>query len=172
MFDAIITTSDDPFELAETLAALVPAVVNGALRRVIIVAERQPSHATMRLIEESGADLLIAPGDVFARWQSALQQKAGGWTVCLAAGIVPVGDWVEAVIRFTARAAERDAASFQVGGSWRVRASARLLGLIGRRAIAAGQIVYGPAAAGRMTTLNATVDDRRAGAGVPLLIPV
>lgn len=172
MFDAIITTSDDPFELAETLAALVPAVVNGALRRVIIVAERQPSHATMRLIEESGADLLIAPGDVLVRWQSALQQQAGGWTVCLAAGVVPVGDWVEAVIRFMARATERDAASFQVSGSWHARMSARLLGMFGRRDIAAGHIVYGPDMAGRTTTINATVDDRRAGAGVPLLIPV
>lgn len=165
MFDALVTASDDPFELADTLAALVPAVVDGALRRVTVIAQRHPSHATIRLIEESGADLLIIPGDAPARWQAALQQKPAGWTLCLAAGIVPAGDWAEAVMRFIARAQPGDAAIFRVSGSWPARAAVRLRRLAGLQVIAAGQIVADARTARRLVTLPAFAEDRRAGAG-------
>lgn len=172
MFDAVVSSSDDVFELADTLAALVPAVVAGSLRRVVVVAERQPSHATMKLIEESGAGLMIAPGDALTRWQAALAQKPEGWTLCLAAGIVPVGDWVDAVMRFMHRADARDGAVFQVAGPWQVRAAVRLRRMFGLRVIASGLLIHAGAQAGRIVTLPAFVHDRRNGAGVPLIIPV
>ncbi|MGL4323964.1 MAG: hypothetical protein ACRCTD_07960 [Beijerinckiaceae bacterium] len=165
MFDAIVTTSDDPFELADTLAALVPAVIDGVLRRVIIVAERQPSVATVKLVEESGADLVIIPGDVAARWQAALTQRPRGWHLCLAAGLVPVGEWREAATRFAARAQPGERAVFQVSGPWSARLAVWLRRMGGQRVIAAGQIVSGPEDAGKTTTLPAFIEDRRAGAG-------
>lgn len=165
MFDALVTTSDDPFELADTLAALVPAVVQGALRKVTVIAERQPSHATLRLIEESGADLRIIPGDVPARWQAALQQKEQGWTLCLAAGIVPAGEWLDALIRFMARAQPGDGAQFRVGGSWTARMAVRLRRMAGLRVIAAGYFAISAMPLQRMIVLPALVEDRRAGAG-------
>ncbi|MGL4810338.1 MAG: hypothetical protein ACRCXM_01065 [Beijerinckiaceae bacterium] len=171
MLNACVTASDDVFELADTLAALVPAVVDGALRRVTVVAERPPSHATMKLIDEAGADLLIAAGDVAQRWQAYLQQNPQGWTLCLAAGVVPMDGWTDAAMRFLARAQEGERAVFQVNGGWTTRVAAGLRAIVGLRNLAAGQIVSGPAQGGRAVTLDAFVFDRRNGKGVPLIIP-
>ncbi len=171
MLTVLVAASDDPIALAETLAALVPAAVNGVVRRVAIIAERQPSHATVRLIEESGADLLILPGEVAARWQAALRRKPPGWTLCLEAGLVPQDDWAEAAARFIAHASPDAAAVFRVGGGFLARLAARLRRLAGLRVTASGLLTYSGATAKRVTTLSAAIEDRRPGHGATWIIP-
>ena len=163
MLTAVIAAGHDPVALAETLAALVPAAVDGFLRRVLVVTNGPAVGDISVLIDASGADHCAAAGDALALWRAGLAVAAPGWRLCLDAGMIPVGDWPEAVVRYCARP-DAGPAVFAIGGAWRLRIAAGVTRLTGRPYPAAGLLLREAAIPARLqlTRLRARLEDRRA----------
>lgn len=156
----VAAPDDDAIALAETLAALVPAAVDGLVRRVRILTNGAPDLDLAQLIDASGADHAIAAGDALAMWRS---QPSGmdEWRLCLIAGMTPVSDWTDAVARHVGR--ETKPATFSIDGALTSRVIAAVLRMSMRPHPPSGLLVRGswPQSL-KAKLLPARLEDRRA----------
>lgn len=97
MLSVLIETRNDEEGLARTLASLVPAVVEGVVREVI-VCDRGSSDQTHRVAEHAGCSFL-ASGGVAA----GIRQAKSEWLMLLEPGARLSGDWTEGVADHTGR---------------------------------------------------------------------
>ena len=129
MLTAVILAERDPENLAATLGALVPAVVEGLLGDAVVVA-RLADPAVANIAEIAGASLAVAPGDADP-WREGGRLARRDWLLCLRAGDVPADGWMRAVDHFLVASA-RDRRP--LGRFSRARVRSRRLILSGRRA--------------------------------------
>ena len=105
MVTGLILAEGASEEVAMTLAALVPAVVEGLMGDAVIVA-RQADSALKSIAEVAGANLVIAPLDTDP-WRTGAIHARREWLLCLQSGEVPREGWMRAVERFLAIAPRR-----------------------------------------------------------------
>ena len=99
MITALVLAEGAPEELAATLSALVPAVVEGLVGDAVIIA-RQAEAAVKNIAEIAGANVAIAAdGDP---WRAGAALARRDWLLCLRSGDVPGEGWMRAVDRFLA----------------------------------------------------------------------
>jgi hypothetical protein len=99
MITALVLAEGAPEELAATLSALVPAVVEGRVGDAVIIA-RRPDAAVANIAEIAGAHVAIASdGDP---WRAGAALARRDWLLCLRSGDVPGEGWMRAVDRFLA----------------------------------------------------------------------
>ena len=110
MITAIIECRGEAGALASTLAALVPAAVEGVLRDVIVVAS-DADEETHRVAEAAGCRIV---SDGIAE---AVASARGEWLLLLEPGARPQPGWLQAIEMQVERGAA--AARFRLGGGWR-----------------------------------------------------
>jgi hypothetical protein len=98
MLTAVIFAEGDPENLAATLGALVPAVIEGLLGDAVVVA-RVADPAVATVAEIAGASLAVAAADADA-WREGARLARRDWLLCLRAGDVPADGWMRAVDQF------------------------------------------------------------------------
>lgn len=108
MLTVLIETLDSEKPLARTLAALVPAVVEGLLRRVTVI-DRGSSDQTTLVATGAGCSLYES-----AQMQAALADIRTAWVLLLEPGAIPPDGWEEAARRHMEN--ETGAARFGVAG--------------------------------------------------------
>ncbi len=91
MLTVVIETLNDEEALAATLAALVPAAVEGLVCEVI-VHDRGSSDATVAVGDQAGCTL-VGPGGL----GGGLTAARGTWLLLLEPGALPGEGWMEAV---------------------------------------------------------------------------
>ncbi|WP_342360493.1 hypothetical protein [Terrarubrum flagellatum] len=161
MLTAHVVANDDAIALAETLAALVPAAIDGLVRRVVVITRGEPDEDVAALIDASGAAHVVASDDPMEMWGRPAEDHAGEWSLYLLAGLTPVSDWADMVARHVSRP-KAGPAVFALAGGWRVRAATLARRISGRRDPAWGLLARGDAGKGSgVTRLAATLEDRR-----------
>ncbi|PTM98423.1 glycosyl transferase [Mycoplana dimorpha] len=103
MLTVMLECNDDEAELAQTLAALVPAAVDGLVRDVVVL-----DHGS----RDGSADVADAAGCRFLTdWDlpEVIAAARGEWLLLLEPGARPLNGWVEAVAEHvsTSKAAVR-----------------------------------------------------------------
>ena len=89
---SVILIPGDSAVLARTLAALVPAAVDGLVKTVIVV-PAQTDRAVLALVEDSGARLVSASGDRGARLAAGAAVASGDWILTLDPALDLPEDW-------------------------------------------------------------------------------
>lgn len=120
MLTVMIPTFNDESRLARTLAALVPAAVEGLVREVIVV-DGGSTDQTHSVADHAGCRM--TSGDDMAK---AISTAKGDWIMFLEAGSKPVGDWMEAVSVHIGNA--RSPARFSIARAGRQPFLLRVLG--------------------------------------------
>jgi hypothetical protein len=103
MMTALVFADGAPEELAATLAALIPAVVEGLVGDAVIVS-LQPKPVLTGIAEVAGAKFVIASPDADP-WRTGAAHARREWLLCLESGDVPAEGWMRAVDRFLAGSA-------------------------------------------------------------------
>lgn len=161
MLTALVAADDDAIALAETLAALVPAAVDGLVRRVVVITEDRAGEDVGQLIDASGVDHVVAAGDAAALWRSQIPIGGAEWRLCLVAGMTPVGDWADVVARHVSRPKVAPA-MFSLAGDIRLRLASGAARLAGRVHSPSGLLIRGPWPGRlRLKRLPARLEDRR-----------
>lgn len=102
MISVIIPTLDASQSLASTLTALVPGVVNGALREVIIV-DGGSSDRTLEIADAAGARVVRASRGRGSQLKAGADAAHGEWLLFLHADTVLEVGWEDEVMTFMAR---------------------------------------------------------------------
>lgn len=142
MLTAVILAESDPENLAATLSALVPAVVEGLLGDAVVVA-RLADAAVANVAEIAGASLAVAPGGADP-WREGGRLARRDWLLCLRAGDVPADGWMRAVDHFLVASARtrRPLGRFARPGSGLADSFSRVVErMAGTRIIRAGDLV-------------------------------
>ena len=121
MISAVIATLNDERRLGETLAALVPAAMDGFVREVVI-ADGGSTDATLTVADDAGARIM--PGAALA---DACASALGPWLLILSVGARLHAGWELAADAHIRRRPE-DAGWFDRGGA---RLVDRLGGILG-----------------------------------------
>lgn len=114
MLSVVIPTLNAERTLAATLAALVPAAIEGFVREVIVV-DGGSRDATLRVADAAGCTMLPAPRGRGAQLAAGAAAARCDWLLFLHADTVLDEDWVGAARRFIAAAetgSGREAAAF------------------------------------------------------------
>ncbi len=113
MLSVIIPTHDSERALLPTLAALVPAAMDGLVTEVV-VADGGSRDETARIADVAGCTFLVAPGALGSRLKSAAAAARAPWFLFLRPGTVPDASWIAAARRFVERSTSNSrAAVFQ-----------------------------------------------------------
>ncbi len=99
MISVVIPTLNAEGTLAQTLAALVPAAVDGLVREVVVV-DGGSSDGTLQIVDSAGAELLHSSGGRGPQLAAGAERARGPWLLFLHADTVLEPGW------------ERDAAQF------------------------------------------------------------
>ncbi|HUO21840.1 MAG TPA: glycosyltransferase [Caulobacteraceae bacterium] len=106
MISVVIATLDHERVIGQTLAALVPAAVDGVVRQVI-VADGGSADATLDIAKDSGADVLELSGPAEARIAAAAAKARGDWLLILDPAIEPTPGWEAAARAHLAKGPDR-----------------------------------------------------------------
>lgn len=115
MISVVIPTLNSESELARSLAVLVPAVVDGVVREVII-ADGGSSDETARIADAVGATFVAARKGRGPQLAEGARVAKGEWLLFLHADTVLEHDWHREAERFieeTARSGRDQAAAFR-----------------------------------------------------------
>jgi hypothetical protein len=147
MITALIRVEHGVEALAITLAALVPAVVDGLVGEAIVLADRI-DEPLAGIADAVGARLLTVSGDP---WSEGASRAKREWLLCLADGDVPTEGWIRALDRFIALSPpdRRFGRLARPGASWGVRA----MTLVRRPAVVPGDLVHRSVLLGAATRL-------------------
>jgi glycosyltransferase involved in cell wall biosynthesis len=124
MLSVVIPTHDSERALLPTLTALVPGVVAGMVREVI-VADGGSSDASAEIGDGAGCRVLVSTGPRGARLKAAADAAHGHWLMFLQAGSVPDATWIDETRRFVEEAALRGCADSYAAAFRRVPATFR-----------------------------------------------
>jgi rSAM/selenodomain-associated transferase 2 len=102
LISVIIPTLNAETSLAATLTALVPAVVDGLVRDVIIV-DGGSSDRTLRIAEASGADIIRSPAGRGQQLITGAAAARGQWLLFLHADTVLEAGWEREASAFVER---------------------------------------------------------------------
>jgi hypothetical protein len=170
MLSVIVPVLADEQALVETLAALVPAVADGAIRDVSLASP--PNTGILRdLSDATGCRLVEAQGPRETIVRAAAEQSRCDWVLVLEPGLVPGGLWADEATDFVVRARRPESAGFTLhparGTPARARAWAINLaaGILGRTHPDLG-LIRPRRSAGTLpfTRLPSPIHDRRMGA--------
>jgi hypothetical protein len=126
-------------ELALTLSALVPGAARGLVADAIVLAAS--SRDDIAVVSEAvGATLLSLP-DGAPPWASAITIARRDWLLCLEAGDVPIGGWIQTFERFVSVAAGEIGRSRR-DGPLAERLHRRLEAVLGTRRLGPGDLVH------------------------------
>ena len=92
MISVVIPTRDAERGLTRTLAALVPAAVDGVVREVIVV-DGGSSDATARIADETGADFIVSGGGRGPQLAAGARRAKAPWLLFLHADTVLDPGW-------------------------------------------------------------------------------
>jgi hypothetical protein len=136
MITALIRVEHGVEALAVTLAALVPAVVDGLVGEAVVLTSRI-DEPLAGVADAVGATLLPVSGDP---WREGARRAKRDWLLCLADGDVPTEGWIRAIDRFIALSPpdRRFGRLARPGASWGARAAA----LVRRPAVVPGDLVH------------------------------
>ena len=148
MLSVIIETQNDEDPLARTLASLVVAAVEGAVREVI-VCDRGSSDSTARVADHAGCTL-IADGNI----GQAIECAKSDWLLVIEPGARPLEGWAEHVAGHLAN--QTTAACFSRSVEDRLPFLARVFS--SKRALAEGLLITRKQAAG-LARKAETADD-------------
>lgn len=95
MISVVLLASDDLQGLAAQMAMLVPAAVDGLVKELILVGPSEPGVEA--LVEDSGARLVEAVGDVAACLAAGAAAARGDWILTLRASPALRDGWREPV---------------------------------------------------------------------------
>jgi glycosyltransferase involved in cell wall biosynthesis len=109
MLSVVIPTLDSERGLLPTLAALVPGVVAGMVREVI-VADGGSRDASAQIADGAGCRLLVSTGPRGVRLRAAADIAHGAWLLLLQPGSVPDATWIDETRRFVEEAVLRGCA--------------------------------------------------------------
>jgi glycosyltransferase involved in cell wall biosynthesis len=107
MISVVIATHESERPLVRTLAALVPAVLEGLVREVI-VADGGSSDGTATVADVAGCRFMTIPGPLGARLAAASAAARSEWLLFLPPGSIPVAGWIEEAERFVRDSALAD----------------------------------------------------------------
>jgi hypothetical protein len=100
MITALVLAEGAPAELAATLSALVPAVVDGLIGDAVIIL-RQTDATIEKIAEIAGANVVFtSPGG--DPWRAGAARARREWLLCLRSGDIPGEGWMRAADRFLA----------------------------------------------------------------------
>jgi hypothetical protein len=106
MLSVIIPTRNDERTLVPTLAVLVPGVMAGAVRDVI-VADGNSTDATAEVVEFAGCAMIASEAPLGARLREAAATGRGEWLMFLRPGTMLESGWIGETVRFIEDAALR-----------------------------------------------------------------
>jgi len=115
MLSVVIPTLDAERTLAPTLAALVPAAIEGFVR-VVVVADGGSRDATLAIADAAGCTIVEAAKGRGAQLCAGAQAAKSEWLLFLHADTVLDDDWIKSAGRFIAAAEAgscREAAAFR-----------------------------------------------------------
>src|SRR5258706_13107621 len=98
MISVVMATLNDEKTLADALGALVPAVVDGLIKEVIL-ADGGSDDATLPIAEDSGATVLHVPSGRGARLLVACVLARANWLMVLPARRYLTHEWEDSVRR-------------------------------------------------------------------------
>ena len=101
MISVVIATHNDERTLGQSLAALVPAAVDGLVREVIL-ADAGSTDDTLEIAEDAGARVVRTEGPEADRLARGCEAARGDWLLLLQAGHVPPAGWAQAAVRHLA----------------------------------------------------------------------
>jgi hypothetical protein len=106
MLSVVIPTHNDERALVPTLAMLVPGLLAGAVRDVI-VADGGSTDATAEVVEFAGCTLLSSSAPLGIRLKDAAAAGRGPWLMFLRPGATLDTTWIGETLRFVEEAAFR-----------------------------------------------------------------
>jgi rSAM/selenodomain-associated transferase 2 len=115
MLSVIIPTLNAEASLGQTMAALVPAAVDGIVREVIVVDANSSDHTTL-IAESAGATLVTAVSGRGAQLAAGAARARFPWLLFLHADTVLEPGWEREVLRFVESVeacAQQQAAAFR-----------------------------------------------------------
>lgn len=92
MFTVLIETLDDEAVLAPTLAALVPAAIEGAVREVVVI-DRGSKDGTLTIADAAGCTVVHAAKDLAAARRRAAERARGEWLLLVPPPMVMRSNW-------------------------------------------------------------------------------
>ena len=108
MISVVIPTLNSQAVLPATLAALVPAAIEGVVRDVVVV-DGGSTDATDKVADAAGAVFLRATKGRGAQLAAGAKAAKGDWLLFLHADTVLQDDWFKEAAQFMQRAAQHDA---------------------------------------------------------------
>jgi glycosyltransferase involved in cell wall biosynthesis len=99
VLSVVIATHDSERALLPTLAALVPGVLAGIVREVV-VADAGSRDATAEIADGAGCRVLRSNGSRGKRLKAAADAARGPWLLFLQPGVVPDATWIDETRRF------------------------------------------------------------------------
>jgi glycosyltransferase involved in cell wall biosynthesis len=114
MLSVVIATHDSERMLLPTLAALVPGVVAGIVREVI-VADSGSRDETAAIADGAGCRVLSSSGTRGDRLAAAARASRAGWLLFLQPGTVPDASWIDETRRFVEETELRGRAGSNAG---------------------------------------------------------
>jgi hypothetical protein len=99
MLSVVIPTRNDERALVPTLAMLVPGVMAGAVRDVI-VADGGSTDATAEVVDFAGCTLMSSSAPLGLRLKQAAAAGRGAWLMFLRPGATLETTWVAETVRF------------------------------------------------------------------------
>jgi glycosyltransferase involved in cell wall biosynthesis len=124
MLSVVIPTLDSERGLLPTLTALVPGVVAGMVREVI-VADGGSRDASAQIADGAGCRVLISAGPRGVWLRAAADAARAPWLMFLQPGSVPDATWIEETRRFVDEAMLRGCADAYAAAFRRVPATFR-----------------------------------------------
>jgi hypothetical protein len=140
--------------LTRTLTAMIPAIVEGAVRDAVIL--NADGSSEIEAIADAAGATCIPSGDIAA----AVDTARGDWLLCLEPGARPEGEWYDTVLDALAATKRTPAGPAR----FRAAAGGGLLSLFRRpRALRCGLIIHKrQAAAAKAKSLEALANGRSA----------
>lgn len=102
MISVVIPTLNAQVSLAATLTSLVPGAVEGVVRQVIVV-DGGSSDRTLKIAEDSGADVVTAPRGRGGQLQAGAREARFPWLLFLHADTVLDPGWEREAAAFAER---------------------------------------------------------------------
>lgn len=161
MISAVLPTLTPIPALVDSLTALVPAVAEGLVRDVVIVAREETPFLTA-ITDAGGSALVITAGDHAGLIMAGAQHAKASHVLVLEPGMVPQGDWIATLSDCVADIEGQEAALLPLIGApwltWMARLTGRAdrrLGLVATKSalVSGGKL--------RFTPVQAELADRR-----------